>query len=57
MNRPDIFLAVCIGAIVLGASALFLSTVSAAAHGSVFNVTDPDRGLFQMHPELVKEQP
>ena len=55
MSRGDVLFAVLIGAIVLGASALFLTTVSAAAHGSIFNVTDEDRGLYRMHHELVKE--
>lgn len=55
MNRSDIFLALFIGAVVLGATAIFLATVSAAANATVFDVTDPGRGLINMHRELVKE--
>lgn len=55
MKRSDVILAVFIGAIVLGASALFLATVSVAADGSVFNVTDPDRGIYNLHHELLAE--
>lgn len=55
MNRSDVTLAVLIAIAVLGVAALFLGTVSAGANATVFNVTDPDRGLINMHPELVKE--
>lgn len=37
-------------------AALF-SLSSPAAPSSTFTVTDEDRGLYRMHPELVKEQP
>lgn len=55
MNRYDVALSLLIGAVVLGAAAVFLGVVSAAAHATVFDVTDPDRGLYQMHHELVNE--
>jgi hypothetical protein len=45
MNRGDIILATFIAAAVLGATALFLATVSVAAEATVFDVTDPDRGM------------
>lgn len=54
MNRSDIILAVLIAASALGATALFLGMVSASAHATVFDVTDPDRGLIRMHHELVQ---
>lgn len=54
MNRGDVILAVFIAASVLGVTALFLATVSVAAEASVFDVTDPDRGLIRMHHELVQ---
>lgn len=54
MSRNDVLLAVFIAASVLGVTALFLATVSIAAEASVFDVTDPDRGLYRMHHELVK---
>lgn len=53
MKRDLIFLAF-VAAVVLGSSALFFTAISAAAHGSVFDVTDPDRGLIRMHHELVQ---
>lgn len=52
--KRDIILVVFVAAVVFGSVAVFLSAVSAAAHGSVFDVTDPDRGLIRMHHELVK---
>lgn len=54
MNRGDVILAVLIAASVLGMAALYIATVSVAAEASVFNVTDPDRGLYRMHHELVQ---
>lgn len=54
MNRGDMALALFIGAAVLSTVALFVSVVSTAAHGTVFDVTDPDRGIYRMHHELVK---
>lgn len=54
MNRGDVALALFIGAAVLSTVALFVSVVSAAAHGTVFDVTDPDRGIYRMHHELVE---
>lgn len=53
MKRDLIFIAF-VAAVVLGSSALFFTAISAAAHGSVFDVTDPGRGLIRMHHELVK---
>lgn len=53
MNRGDVILAVFIAASVLGATALFLGLVSAAAHGSVFNVNDPANGIYRMHAPLL----
>lgn len=52
--KRDIILVVFVAAVAFGSVAVFLSVVSAAAHGSVFDVTDPDRGLYWMHHELVK---
>jgi len=43
-----------VAAVVVGSSGVFLGLVSAAAHGSVFDVTDPERGLIRMHHELVQ---
>lgn len=56
MNRGDIILATFIAAAVLGATALFLATVSVAADASVFDVTDPDRGIYRMHAPLLSEE-
>lgn len=53
MNRGDVILAVFIAASVLGATALFLATVSVAAEASVFNVTDPANGIYRMHEPLL----
>ena len=53
MNRGDVILAALIAASVLGAAALFLATVSIAAHGSVFSVNDPANGIYRMHEPLL----
>ena len=53
MNRDLIFF-LFVAAVIFGCAGVFLSLVSAAAHGSVFDVTDPDRGLIRMHHELVQ---
>lgn len=37
-------------------AALFSLSTPAATPPSTFTVTDEDRGLYRMHPELVKEQ-
>lgn len=44
-----------IAVVAFGSAAAFVATVSVGAEASVFNVTDPDRGLHRMHHELVKE--
>ena len=33
-----------------------LALAAGAVSGTVFTVTDEERGLYRMHPELVKEQ-
>lgn len=33
-----------------------LALAAGATGGTVFTVTDEERGLYRMHPELVKEQ-
>lgn len=53
MKRDLIFITF-VAAVVFGSAALFFTAVSAAAHGSVFDVTDPERGLYRMHHELVQ---
>lgn len=53
MRRDWIFF-LFVAAVVVGSAGVFLSAVSAAARGSVFDVTDPDRGLYRMHHELVQ---
>ena len=53
MNRGDVILAVFLAASVLGATVLFLATVSVAAEASVFNVTDPANGIYRMHEPLL----
>lgn len=52
MKRDLIFLAF-VAAVVLGSSALFFTAISAAAHGSVFDVTDPANGIYRMHAPLL----
>ena len=55
--KRDIMLFALVAAVAFGSVAVFLATVSVAAEASVFNVTDPDRGIYNLHHELVKEQP
>lgn len=49
-------IAAAAGLVIVLAVGFYLGSVSIAAHGSVFDVTDEDRGLHRMHHELVKEQ-
>ena len=46
-----------IAVVAFGSAAAFVATVSVGAKASVFSVTDPDRGIYNLHHELVKEQP
>lgn len=55
--KRDIMLFALVAAVAFGSVAVFLGVVSAAANGTVFDVTDPDRGIYNLHHELVKEQP
>lgn len=41
---------------ILAAVFATLLAMTPAAPVSTFTVTDPDRGLFNMHPALVKDQ-
>lgn len=62
VDRIDLALIAAIAVVVLGAAAaLFLSGARAADPGpsgssSVFTVTDPTRGLHNMHPALLDEE-
>ena len=46
-----------IAVVAFGSAAVFIAAVSAAANASVFSVTDEDRGIYNLHHELVKEHP
>lgn len=52
MRRDWIFF-LFVAAVVVGSAGVFLGVVSAAAHGSVFNVTDPANGIYRMHEPLL----
>ena len=52
--KRDLIFFLLVAAVVVGSAGVFLGVASAAAHGSVFDVTDEDRGLIRMHHELVQ---
>lgn len=62
VDRIDLALIAIVAVVIVGASAaLFLSGARAADPGpsgssSVFTVTDPTRGLYNMHPALLDEE-
>ena len=51
--KRDLIFFLLVAAVVVGSSGVFLGLVSAAAPGSVFNVTDSADGIYRMHEPLL----